>query len=229
MPETNAEKKVRWDREAKREIEGWKQEAREAREAKSSGSSTASRPKKKKKGKKPAPEPAPEPEPEPEPEPSRTPRRPALDDAIRTTYPGTLQRLRQRQAEESATTVAAGGKLGELEELFAEALRQQVTTVGSVDTMRRHIQTGRFTPDHYIEMWRARLAPTLPEPEPSRSPRRRQTFSNEYVESLIDRRPWAQGKKKPKRKGKKKPKGKTVKARTKELIRTRRKKKKKKK
>jgi hypothetical protein len=72
---------------------------------------------------------------------------------------------------------------------------------------------------------------------------------NEYVESLIDRRPWAQGKKKPKRKGKKKPKGKTVKwrdrpygraeserrrkdkggrwYRAKELIRTRRKKKKK--
>jgi len=40
-PETAAEKKARWDKMAKSEIEGWK---REAREAKSSGSSTGPRP-----------------------------------------------------------------------------------------------------------------------------------------------------------------------------------------
>ena len=92
-----------------------------------------------------------------------------------------------------------------------------------------------------------------PEPEPSRSSRRRQSLddvinhflalpvdraiaarealglSNEYVESVIDGRSWAQGKKKPKGKRKNNPKGKTVKAKAKELIRTRRKKKKKKK
>eukprot|EP01043_Picozoa_sp_COSAG02_P024686 COSAG02_NODE_1358_length_13076_cov_6.377745_8_plen_110_part_00 len=42
-----------------------------------------------------------------------------------------------------ASGAAAAGKLpGELEELFAEALRQRVATEGSIDTMRRHIATG---------------------------------------------------------------------------------------
>jgi hypothetical protein len=39
-------------------------------------------------------------------------------------------------------TAAAGELPLELEELFAEALRQRVATEGSIDTMRRHIATG---------------------------------------------------------------------------------------
>ena len=81
----------------------------------------------------------------------------------------------------ASPTGAPVGKLGELEKLFAEALRQQVTTVGSVDSMRKHIQTGRFTPDHYIEMWRTRLglnaaaaaAAPAPAPAPARASRQR--------------------------------------------------------
>ena len=103
-----------------------------------------------------------------------------------------LKELRRRQAEavqqhearfgasgdDASPTVATSpgapvGKLGELEELFAEALRQQVTTVGSIDSMRRHIKTGRFTPDHYIDMWRTRLGLAAPAPAPARASQQR--------------------------------------------------------
>ena len=66
----------------------------------------------------------------------------------------------------------------ELESLFEEALRRGVAKPGNVDTMRRNVESGRFTADHYIGMWRGRLG--MPPPPaaaaaaaPSRQSQRR--------------------------------------------------------
>ena len=52
----------------------------------------------------------------------------------------------------------------ELESLFEEALRRGVAKPGNVDTMRRNVESGRFTADHYIGMWRGRLGMPAPAP-----------------------------------------------------------------
>jgi hypothetical protein len=65
-----------------------------------------------------------------------------------------LERLRRAKADAEAaheaqfgrpqgsTAVPAGQLPAELEALFATALRHRVATEGSIDTMRRHIETG---------------------------------------------------------------------------------------
>lgn len=72
-----------------------------------------------------------------------------------------LEELRRKKAEAEAAHEARFGPvsqaadqadgrsvgqsdvgIGELEELFAEALRRRVTTESSIDTMRHHIATG---------------------------------------------------------------------------------------
>ena len=65
-----------------------------------------------------------------------------------------LERLRRAKADVAAahgaqfgrpqgsTAVPAGQLPAELEALFATALRQRITTEGSINTMRAHIETG---------------------------------------------------------------------------------------
>ncbi|MEE2758378.1 MAG: thrombospondin type 3 repeat-containing protein, partial [Candidatus Thermoplasmatota archaeon] len=45
----------------------------------------------------------------------------------------------------------------ELETVLAEAISAGLTTEAAANRMRRHIQTGRFTPEHYLKLWNKRL------------------------------------------------------------------------
>ena len=44
-----------------------------------------------------------------------------------------------------------------LDLVFGNAVRYGLTSPGNVLTMRRNIESGRFTPEHYIDLWGSRL------------------------------------------------------------------------
>ncbi len=44
-----------------------------------------------------------------------------------------------------------------LARVFSKAVALSLTTKEAVDRMERHIETGRFSPDHYLEMWSKRI------------------------------------------------------------------------
>ena len=67
----------------------------------------------------------------------------------------------------------------ELESLFEEALRRGVAKPGNVDTMRRNVESGRFTADHYIGMWRGRLGMPPPPAAAAAAPSRQQQRADE--------------------------------------------------
>jgi hypothetical protein len=83
------------------------------------------------------------------------------------------QRMRIQQYEDeqrmraTPNTSAGGGGDGEvgdsgfppeLDGLLRSALRHGLTTEGNIDVMRRHIASGRFDHDHYIQLWSSRVA-----------------------------------------------------------------------
>jgi hypothetical protein len=45
----------------------------------------------------------------------------------------------------------------ELDTIFTEALRAGLTNLQNIKTMKNNIEVGRFTPGHYMKLWRKRL------------------------------------------------------------------------
>ena len=50
----------------------------------------------------------------------------------------------------------------ELSRVFTKAVALGLTTKESIDRMERHIDAGRFSPEHYLEMWAKRIEDTVP-------------------------------------------------------------------
>ena len=50
----------------------------------------------------------------------------------------------------------------ELSRVFAKAVALGLTTKEAVGRMERHIDAGRFSPEHYLEMWVKRIEDTEP-------------------------------------------------------------------
>ena len=69
-----------------------------------------------------------------------------------------LDEIRSRRGEFDDTT---DGKFDETEKklarVFSKAVALRLTTKEAVDRMERHVVTGRFSPEHYLEMWSKRI------------------------------------------------------------------------
>ena len=72
-----------------------------------------------------------------------------LRDMVATRKEGapTAERVRQPDADKEAD------KLKKFEVLLAEAQRRGLTSRSEVETMREHVQSGRYTVDHYLDTW----------------------------------------------------------------------------
>ena len=72
-----------------------------------------------------------------------------LRDMVATRKEGapTAERVRQPEVDTEAD------KLKKFEVLLAEAQRRGLTSRSEVETMREHVQSGRYTVDHYLDTW----------------------------------------------------------------------------
>jgi hypothetical protein len=67
--------------------------------------------------------------------------------------------IRQRLDEFSVEEVGeADEKSKELNRIFRKAMALGLTTKEAVKRMKRHVENGRFSPEHYLEMWSGRIA-----------------------------------------------------------------------
>ena len=66
--------------------------------------------------------------------------------------------IRQRLDEFSVEEVGDSDEVSkELNRIFSKAMALGLTTKEAVKRMKRHIENGRFTPEHYLEMWTERI------------------------------------------------------------------------
>jgi len=69
-----------------------------------------------------------------------------------------IEAINARQEEYGGTSLEDLDEIqNELEAIFAEAIAAHLTTAVAVNRMRRHIESGRFTPEHYLAIWKSRL------------------------------------------------------------------------
>lgn len=73
-----------------------------------------------------------------------------LRDMVATRKEGAPTAERVRQPDEVDTEA---DKLKKFEVLLAEAQRRGLTSRSAVETMREHVQSGRYTVDHYLDTW----------------------------------------------------------------------------
>ena len=76
-----------------------------------------------------------------------------------------LAELRKQHAQQQQPRVDR-----ELEALWRQALAHKLTHNAGVKNMRAAVQSGRFSCEHYIAIWRGRLESLEPEPEPEPEP-----------------------------------------------------------
>jgi hypothetical protein len=66
--------------------------------------------------------------------------------------------IRQRLDEFSVEEVGDSDEVSKgLNRIFSKAMALGLTTKDAVKRMKRHIENGRFTPEHYLEMWTERI------------------------------------------------------------------------
>ena len=80
-----------------------------------------------------------------------------LRDMVATRKEGAPTAERVRQPDE---VDKEADKLKKFEVLLAEAQRRGLTSRSAVETMREHVQSGRYTADHYLDTWEG-----VPHPE----------------------------------------------------------------
>ncbi|MEE3082473.1 MAG: SAP domain-containing protein [Candidatus Thermoplasmatota archaeon] len=69
-----------------------------------------------------------------------------------------LGQIAARQEEFGKETISKLDEAeSELETVLAEAISLGLTTEAAVNRMRRHVESGRFSPDHYLKLWNKRL------------------------------------------------------------------------
>ena len=73
-----------------------------------------------------------------------------LRDMVATRKEGAPTAERVRQPDE---VDKEADKLKKFEVLLAEAQRRGLTSRSAVETMREHVQSGRYTVDHYLDTW----------------------------------------------------------------------------
>ena len=73
-------------------------------------------------------------------------------------HDGIQDDIRQRLDEFSVEEVGDSDEVSKnLNRMFSKAMALGLTTQDSVKRMKRHIENGRFTPEHYLEMWTKRI------------------------------------------------------------------------
>ena len=69
-----------------------------------------------------------------------------------------LEQIAARQDEFGQDAISEADEAeSELETVLAEAISLGLTTEAAVNRMRRHVESGRFSPDHYLKLWNKRL------------------------------------------------------------------------